>query len=336
MTTPASIPAPTPTEDLATAKRDLDRAGYCIIANALTEAQITVARQRLEEQAEAEEELGLSFRDGGPDQNVIGPDGRIVDKAFTAANGGVNQRLWFLVNKGQCFRDMVIHPLVDELVGHVLGSDFILSTHSANIAKPGGVRMGLHTDQWWMPQPMRPNADHVRPADISRAPREEFIHPDPSLGIAPAVVCNTMWMLSDFRADNGATEVVPGSHLTGAHPDPQNQADYPIVQAEAPAGSLMVFDGRLWHGTGANSGTDERLGVLATFCAPQFRQQENQVLGLDRALWDDMPQKLRDRLGFKVWNAYGRLESSAARNVEPEPVRLGELKPAGDHTADGE
>ena len=49
---------------------------------------------------------------------------------------------------------MVTHPLVDELVGHILGQDFILSTHSANIARPGGVRMGLHTDQWWMPQPV--------------------------------------------------------------------------------------------------------------------------------------------------------------------------------------
>ena len=51
-----------------------------------------------------------------------------------------------------CIRD-------SELVGHILGQDFILSTHSANIAKPGGVRMGLHTDQWWMPQPVKPGED---------------------------------------------------------------------------------------------------------------------------------------------------------------------------------
>ena len=89
----------------------------------------------------------------------------------------------------------------------------------------------------------------------------------------------------------------------------------------------MVFDGRLWHGTGANKGNDERLGVLATFCAPQFRQQENQTLGLDRALWPKLSDKLRNRLGFSPWNAYGRVESPAVSMVEPEPDRIGELYP---------
>lgn len=46
---------------------------------------------------------------------------------------------------------VVEQALVDELVGHVRGSRFLLSTRSADIAKPGGRRMGLHTDQWWMP-----------------------------------------------------------------------------------------------------------------------------------------------------------------------------------------
>ena len=94
-----------------------------------------------------------------------------------------------------------------------------------------------------------------------------------------------MWMLSDFSATNGSTEVERCSHLAGAHPRGVNQSGYNVVQPEAPAGTLMVFDGRLWHGTGANTGSDERLGVLATFCAPQFRQQENLTIGLDRALW---------------------------------------------------
>ena len=79
-----------------------------------------------------------------------------------------------LANKGQCFRDMVVHPYVDELVGHILGKDFILSTHSANIAKPGGIRMGLHTDQWWMPQPIKPGEDFIRASEISRKASTSF------------------------------------------------------------------------------------------------------------------------------------------------------------------
>ena len=48
-----------------------------------------------------------------------------------------------------------------------------------------------------------------------------------------------------------------GSHLTGAHPNQEDQAYH--NQPEAKAGSLMVFDGRLWHGTGANTGNSDRL-----------------------------------------------------------------------------
>jgi ectoine hydroxylase-related dioxygenase (phytanoyl-CoA dioxygenase family) len=86
-----------------------------------------------------------------------------------------------------------------------------------------------------------------------------------------------------------------------------------------------VFDGRLWHGTGANSSNGDRLGVLGTFCAPQFRQQENQTLGIDPDLWETIDDKLRSRLGFKAWNAYGRIESPAVDMVSPRPDRLGEL-----------
>lgn len=318
-------PVPELTTDLAQAKRDLSMHGYCLIASALDDALLEETRERLAAQAWAEDEMGLSFRDGGRNQKVVDDYGKMLPEAFSSSHGGVNQRVWNLINKGRCFRDLVIHPLVDELVGHVLGDGFILSNHSANIARPGGVRMGLHTDQWWMPQPVRADADYVRPAEITRAPAEAYVNPDRSLGIAPPVVCNTMWMLSDFTAANGATELVPGSHLSGAHPDPADQDGYAIVQPEAPAGSLLVFDGRLWHGTGANTANTDRVGVLVTFCGPQFRQQENQTLAVDPALWEELSDKLKARLGFHVWNAYGRIESPAEEWVSPTPERIGEL-----------
>jgi ectoine hydroxylase-related dioxygenase (phytanoyl-CoA dioxygenase family) len=318
---------PPPTKDVKQARFDLTKYGFCLIPDVLNSEEIKKAKDRLLEQAEAEEELGLSFRDGGPSQEVKITNGRVDKDSFSTSNGGINQRLWMLANKGQCFRDMVTHPLVDELVGHILGEEFILSTHSANIAKPGGVRMGLHTDQWWMPQPIKPDEDYLKPSEISRSASESFINPDPSLGISPPVVANCMWMLSDFSSTNGSTEVVAGSHLTGAHPNQEDQSIYPIIQPEAEAGTLMVFDGRLWHGTGANTGNSDRVGVLTTFCSPQFRQQENQTLGLDRDLWDQCSEKLKTRLGFKVWNAYGRIESSMDYLIDIEPERIKELKP---------
>ena len=104
---------PVATKDLTQAKRDLDKFGFCLIPDVLTGTDLLEARQRLTDQAEAEEEQGLSFRDGGLDQNIYLSGNKVNKDAFTVENGGINHRLWMLANKGQCFRDMVIHPYVD-------------------------------------------------------------------------------------------------------------------------------------------------------------------------------------------------------------------------------
>jgi ectoine hydroxylase-related dioxygenase (phytanoyl-CoA dioxygenase family) len=315
------------TKDMGKAKSDLDVHGFCLIEGALSDAQLGQARTRLIEQAAAERERGLAFHDGGRGQEVLDRAGVFRANAFSEDDGGVNQRLFMLVNKGQCFRDLVLHPLIEELVGHVLGEEFILSTLSANIVRSGSARMGLHTDQWWMPQPCRADAQYRRASSITRHAAPELIEPDTRLGIAPPVTATAVWMLTDFTKRNGTTELVPGTHLSGAYPDKEDQHRYGIVQLEAPAGCLLVFDGRLWHGNGANCGAPDRLGVLATFCAPQFRQQENMFLAMHPELWRELPEKLKARLGYKVWNGYGRVESQFRGYVSPSNRSHGELVP---------
>ena len=71
--------SPKPTEDLEQAKLDLDKFGFCFVPNVFVGNELKEARERLLEQAEAEEELGFSFRDGGPDQEIKIKEGR-VDK----------------------------------------------------------------------------------------------------------------------------------------------------------------------------------------------------------------------------------------------------------------
>ena len=127
--------------------------------------------------------------------------------------------------------------------------------------------------------------------------------------IAPAFVCNTMWMLDDFREDNGATIVVPGSHLFGRQPDPELDADANWISAEAPAGSAVIFEGRTWHSTGANRSDQPRLGLTTNFCAPQFRQQENLQLGTDPRILASASEELLALLGFKPWYGYGSIDS---------------------------
>ena len=312
MTDTTTNDLPQSTTDVALAKSNLDEFGYCLVAEALNEEEVLGLRRRLETQAAAEKQRGLAYEDAGPNQS------------------GVNQRIWFLVNKGQVFRDLLVHKVIRALVAHVLGDEYLLSSFTANIANPGGV-MGMHTDQWWMPQPVGPGCTSVKPGSITRAHfrGRHFGQPgsEPPMWIPPAVACNVMWMLTDFTSDNGATCVVPRSHLKGRQPDPELDADVEAVAAVAPAGTAMVFEGRVWHSTGTNVSDAPRLGALSYFCAPQFRQQENLTVGTDPAVLKSAPPELLALLGFKVWQGYGRIESPADEYISPCETALGELSP---------
>ena len=87
---------PGPTADTEQAKIDLRKFGFCLIKDAITGEFFTESKARLLEQATAEEEMGLSFRDGGPDQEIKMKDDRIDQSSFSKGNGGVNQRLWIV------------------------------------------------------------------------------------------------------------------------------------------------------------------------------------------------------------------------------------------------
>ena len=309
MTSTTKNDLPQPTTDLSLAKAHLDEFGYCLLANALTPKQVEALRTRLVEQAAAEKQQGLAYEDGGTDRD-----------------SGINQRVWMLINKGEIFHEPLLHKEVHELIGHVLGEQYLLSCYTANIAKPGGVAMNLHTDQWWMPPPTRRDRSPLPAGSITRERRDVDDAGSPSM-IAPAVVVNVMWMLVDFTAENGGTRLVPRSHLTGHHPDKELDKDIEPIAAEGPAGTAMVFDGRLWHGTGANVSAGPRLGVLSTFCGPQFRTQENLTVGTSKEVLENAPPELLALLGFKVWNAYGRVESPAVDFIAPDETSLGELHP---------
>jgi ectoine hydroxylase-related dioxygenase (phytanoyl-CoA dioxygenase family) len=268
----SAAPAPAPSSaNLDDARRDLDERGYCIVPDVLSADEIAALKARLVGQAQGERARGVAFRDGG------GPT-------------YPNQRVWMLLNKGRVFRDLMLHPIVEQLMGHLLGPDFLLSSFTANIAHPGGEPMVLHTDQgyvgFWTPKP---------------------------------VVANIAWMLDDFTDANGGTRLVPASHLDEtATPRssafvPERPANMPTaddtIGAEGRAGSILCFDGRVWHGTGANRTDKPRHALLSYHCRPFIRQQENFVLGLDPTIRAAERPALLNRLGFATWAGLGRVES---------------------------
>ena len=300
---------PEATTDLARAKADMDKYGYCMLANVLSSAEVAAIRERLMEQKAAESELGVAYH--GADKKQI---------------------IKFLVNKGQVFRDILFHSGVRALVDHVLGAAYQLSSFHAHFAHPGGTK-AFHTDQFWMPPPVVPGEPtRLRPGDITRTGNRGH-HVSPEIethpkAIAPAFVCNAMWMIDDFKVENGATVVVPGSHLSGRQPDAELDSNARWVPAVGPAGTVVVFEGRTWHSTGENVTDQPRIGLTTNFCAPQMRQQENFLLGTSPEVLAGASEELRELIGFKAWQGYGGYEDSNQWVAQNRPA-LGELKPEG-------
>jgi len=318
----SSLPQPTPS--LEQCANDLAEQGYCLLRDALTADQLESLRKRLTEQALAEKQKGFAFQDGGHSQNwgdFRDKGGVLRPQDFTEAQGGRNQRVWMLVNKGAVFLDLLSHTAVRELVAGLLGDHYLLSSHTSNIANPGGVAMRLHTDQWWMPPPTRVGRAGLPAGSMSRELFDQDT--EPASSISPPVVVNILWMLDEFTESNGGTRVVPGSHFSGGQPDSTAKS----IAATGPAGTALLCDGRIWHGTGANNTDQPRRAVLTTFCTPQFRPQENYTVGTRQEVLDEASPDLLELLGFRIWNAYGRTGHPTDDYITRDHVPLGVLTP---------
>jgi Phytanoyl-CoA dioxygenase (PhyH) len=158
------------------------------------------------------------------------------------------RRLANLVDKGSVFVECILEPEVLALVGHVLGPRFKLSSLNARAAEPGeDAAQPLH-------------------ADVGAIPDAQGFW-----------VCNTLWMLDDFTADNGSLRAVPGSHRAGQLPqdrlaDPR--APHPgEVLVTGRAGDVVVMNAHLWHAGTANRTQDRRLALHAFYCRSDKPQQ---------------------------------------------------------------
>lgn len=209
---------------------------------------------------------------------------------------GPNQRVWNLINKGAIFRELVVEGIARDLITHLLGDSVLLSSLTGNIANPGGVAQGLHRDDGFAPH-----------------------------SIDFPIVANALFMLDEFTEDNGATRVAPGSHL-GAYTSKAPPSR--TAPAVGPAGTVMVFDGRLWHGTGANVSNGRRTALLAYYCRPFIRQQENMALGLAPEVLASCSPELLKLLGFQTWRTLGNVDGSLHGVMNARPTRyVTELRP---------
>ena len=159
-------------------------------------------------------------------------------------------RLADLVNKGSQFDIFYKHPRVLAAIAHVLGSSIKLSSLNYRAAKPGKGLQKLHAD-----------TGEVAAAGDYR-------------------VCNSIWLLDDFSPANGATRIVPGTHLLEKLPadaleDPWAPHPEEVI-LEAPAGSVVVFNSHAWHGGTTNQTDKPRRAIHSYFCRRDMPQQIEQ------------------------------------------------------------
>ncbi len=200
--------------------------------------------------------------------------------------GPRNQRVYALTHKGDEFIFLLEHPLLWTLMTHLLGPHFLLSSITANIAGPGGQAMSLHPDQAYIPPPWPP-------------------YP---------LVANIMWMLDDFTQTNGATRFVPGSHRQTSRGPVDQAVALDAVPVTGRAGSVLCFDGRVLHQTGANTTADTlRHGILTYCCKPWIRQQENSSLSIPEPLWPRLSAQVRQLVGLTMYAGLGMIDGPDQR-----------------------
>lgn len=299
---------PQPTRDLQRLKQDMDTWGYCLAASALEGEVLAQVRKRLLEQAAAERAQGVTRQDSPVEIGEM-----------------KNQWVRILTNKGRIFIDALVHnPVTRPVVHHLLGEEVLLSGLDCHLTWPGNGAMGLHIDQWWLPHPVMPGeTPALKAGDIRRA-RQSFGTPEPSTGaINPPVVINVFYAATDFTRANGATRLIPGSHLSGAHPEPRGT--YDEVQPEVPAGTAVIWDGRTWHAAGGNDSDGPRAGISAYFCGPQFRQLVNFPYGTRPDVLAGLSQADRKLFGYAIWEGIGNTGGAMAGEAEPGEGKTGVL-----------
>ena len=221
--------------------------------------------------------------------------------------GRATQRTGALVARVPSCRPLVIHPRVIDAANEFLKpytEKIILHLTQTICIHPGQPAQPLHRDRqaWGTQMP---------------------------LSIEPQF--NTIWALTDFTSENGATRVVPGSQEWDWE---QRARSEQIAQAEMKAGSVLLYSGSVIHSGGENQSAAARLGLNITYCLGWLRQEENQYLSCPPHIAKDLEPELQELLGYTqgsyALGYYSDPESTQPnRDILPPEVALGRWPTSG-------
>jgi len=202
-----------------------------------------------------------------------------TEEFYVEFYGRKTVRLDGLPAKSKAFIEIMELPMMQELADHYLlpnCQDYLLNTAQLIQIGPGEKAQLIHRDEGAWPE-MPPSK--------------------------PLLQVEAMFALSDFTLENGATQVVPGSHRW----EPDREAEpHEITQAEMKAGSALVYFGTTLHGGGANMTTDvRRRGMFFGFVVGWLRTEENLFLTVPFESVRHMPTRVQELLGYKAHNGIG-------------------------------
>jgi ectoine hydroxylase-related dioxygenase (phytanoyl-CoA dioxygenase family) len=214
--------------------------------------------------------------------------------------GYKTERVYTLVGRGRVFEDIVEDARVLALLDVLLQPGYLLTASQAICIHPGETAQPIHFDDTFYPVP-RPR---------------------------PSISFSTIVAVDAFTAENGCTEVIPGSHrwsdaqIAGAYDGRDHDAAMPpalerqLVPLVMPAGACVVFHGTLLHRGGANRSRAPRLAFSNQYCEPWARTQENFFLGVPPALVRRMSPRLQVLLGYEIMPPFmGHVTASHPQKV---------------------
>ncbi len=210
-------------------------------------------------------------------RQAVAQASREVGELLTEADWGSGfdgqrtRRVWALLSRTRCLDEAALDPIVLEMADRTIGPGSQFSLTQATQLHPGQCAQVLHYEQGIYPLP--------RDRDV---------------------MITAIWALDDFTAANGATLIVPRSHKLRAGKPEVNDA----IPAEMPAGSVLVFVGRLWHAGGANTTGHPRLGVIIDYVQPWLRPCEAHTLSANTDQVRALPERLQELLGFNQATPY--------------------------------
>ena len=186
-------------------------------------------------------------------------------------DGMRTRRTGMLIQRCPAARELIMHPTVVDTVKAFLSHATTVQLHLTQIIsiEPGETQQKLHRDQMAF--------------DFFPFPADYHVQ------------CNTMWALSDFTAENGATHIAPGT--SGMTDDAA--AMVTTAQAEMRRGSVLFYDGKVLHGGGANLSNGVRRGVNITYAVGWVRQEENQFLATSQDIARTLDDELLKMMGYQ-------------------------------------